>query len=161
MIRPVAIAFAAIGMIVATAGPGAPVSLNVSVGSSVDRTFYVDDDTDEIFTMRNQGKSALAACCFYVNRKGHCANDPRQVCFGKNNCGARVPCIPECSWKDFRFEIPVKSKQFPGANVVQWSAKEGVAALIIPPVEEIPFFGDLICDMVDVEDECPLVDPCL
>jgi hypothetical protein len=158
--RVLAIFCGVFGVIVATAGPGVPETLNVSEGSSVDRTFFADEDTDVVFTMRNQGRTGVAACCFYVNRNGHCSDTAAQICFGRNSCGPRVTCIPGCTASDFRFEIPAKSKTFSGANVVQWSVQDGLVTLAIPPLNEIPFFGDLVCDMVGLEDECPAESPC-
>ena len=157
--RPVAILFGVIAVIVATPRAGMPVNLNVAFGSSVERTFFVDDDTDQVFTMRNQSRTPLIACCFYVNRSGHCANSG-DVCFGKNSCGSRDLCIAGCSQTDFVFEIGAKTHIFQGANAVQWSARDGLLTSAIPPVAEIPFFGDLICDLVGVDDECPVAPPC-
>lgn len=155
--RRIAILCGVIGVTVATARPGVADTLNVSVGSSIERTFFVDADTDALFTMRNQGRAPATACCFYVNRNGHCSNTPTQICFGKNSCGPRDVCINGCVAKDFRFDIPAKSKVPPGANVVQWSAKDGLinVTLLIPPVDTIPFFGDLICDVIAVGGTCP------
>ncbi len=112
-------------------------------------------DTVIQLTNVSSGSEPITVNCYYINANGHCGSPPAdgaQVCRDDADCPAGVRCLPGWATQDFQFQLTPNQP-------LGWVISEGLDALpcegnascqtfqngIIPPVNEVPFVGELRC----------------
>jgi hypothetical protein len=117
---------------------------------------------DTIVQLTNTSEFQTQVVCFYTNTNGHCSNLPDTICTDANfrtQCPPGGLCVP--GWSETDFHLTLTKRQ-----PISWSISDGLSSLplanmagqgnppqfnsgSIPPVQEVPFTGELLCIETD------------